>query len=89
MKLSRLWQPRRLPFWLWVMFNLLSSACTWALHAVPLNDIGVLLVGGVALLNVGFGLLAAWALVRDAPPVDQTAGSSASTPSTSEWNSRR
>jgi hypothetical protein len=89
MQLSRLWQPRRLLFWQWVMFNLLSSACTWALHAMPLNDIGVLLVGGVALLNVGFGLLAAWALVRDAPPVDQTAGSSASTSSTSEWNSRR
>ena len=89
MKLSRLWQPGRLLFWQWVMFNLLSSVCTWALHTLPLNDIGVLLVGGVALLNVGFGLLAAWALVREAPAAVQAAGSSASTASTSEWNSRR
>ena len=65
MKLSRLWQPRRALFWQWLMFNLLSSLCAWALRALPLNGVGVLLVGGVALLNVGFGLLAAWALVRD------------------------
>ena len=69
MKLSRLWQPGRLLFWQWVTFNLLSSVCTWALHTLPLNDIGVLLVGGVALLNVGFGLLAAWALVASTAAV--------------------
>lgn len=87
MRLSRLWQPRRLLFWQWVLFNLLSSACAWALRALPLNAVGVLLVGGVALLNVAFGLLAAWALVRDPPPAAQgrgAAGSSASTSTTSE-----
>lgn len=68
MKLSRLWQPRRLLFWQMVMFNVLSSVCTYAMRAFPLNMAGLLLVGGVALLNVGFGLVAAWALVRDEPP---------------------
>ena len=68
MKLSRLWQPRRLLFWQMVMFNVLTSVCTYAMRAFPLNMAGLLLVGGVALLNVGFGLVAAWALVRDEPP---------------------
>ena len=68
MKLSRLWQPHRLLFWQMIMFNVLSSVCTYAMRALPLNTVGLLLVGGVALLNVGFGLVAAWALVRDEPP---------------------
>jgi hypothetical protein len=29
---------------------------------------GLLLVGAVGLLNVGFGLLAMWALLREEPP---------------------
>ncbi|MCY7314133.1 MAG: hypothetical protein LH480_00470 [Rubrivivax sp.] len=87
MKLSRLWQPRRLLFWQMVMFNVLSSVCTYAMRAYPLNTGGLLLLALVALLNVGFGLLAAWALVRDPPPGPkgaQAGGSSASTASTSE-----
>jgi hypothetical protein len=68
LKLSRLWQPRRLLFWQMVLFNVLSSACSWAMRALPLNTVGLLLVGGVALLNVAFGLLAAWALMREEPP---------------------
>ena len=68
MKLSRLWQPRRLLFWQMLLFNVLSSICTFAMRALPLNTLGLLLVGTVALLNVGFGLVAAWALIRDEPP---------------------
>ncbi len=64
----RLWQPRRLLFWQMLAFNALSSACAWALRELPLNTLGLLLVGVAALLNVGFGMLAAWALLRDAPP---------------------
>lgn len=81
MKLSRLWQPGRLLFWQMVMFNVLSSVCTYAMRAYPLNTVGLLLVAFIALLNVGFGLLAAWALVRDPPP-DQASGSSAGSAST-------
>jgi hypothetical protein len=94
MKLRRLWQPGRLLFWQMVMFNVLSSVCSWAMRALPLNTLGLLLVGFVALLNVGFGLLAAWMLVRDEPPAPGAApgtaqrgassGDSASTASTSE-----
>jgi hypothetical protein len=68
LKLSRLWQPTRAMFWMMVMFNVLSSVCTYALRALPLNTVGLLLVGTVALLNVGCGLLAAWALMREEPP---------------------
>ncbi len=93
MKLSRLWQPRRLLFWQMLMFNVLSSVCTYAMRAYPLNTVGLLLLGFIALLNVGFGLLAAWALVRDPPPEgggvrdpppSQAGGSEASSASTSE-----
>lgn len=71
MKLARLWQPRHPLFWAMVGFNILSSVCTWAMRALPLNTLGMLLVGSVALGNVVMGLLAAWQLVRDpAPPGD-------------------
>ena len=67
MKWSRLWQPRKLLFWQMVMFNVLSSVCSWALRALPLNTVAMLVVMLVALLNVGFGLLAAWMLLREDP----------------------
>ena len=63
-KLRRLWQPANPLFWMMLGFNVLSSLCTWAMRALPLNTLGLLLAGGVALLNVGFGLLAAWKLIR-------------------------
>lgn len=65
----RLWQPRRGLFWLMVAFNLLSSACTLAMQTLPLNTAGLLLLAFVALMNVGFGLAAAWQLMRQEPPV--------------------
>lgn len=64
---KRLWQPRNPMFWMMVGFNALSSLCTWAMRALPLNTVGLLLVAFVALLNVGFGLMAAWALLRNEP----------------------
>ena len=68
MKLSRLWQPRSPLFWMMVMFNVLSSVCSWAMRALPLNTVGLLLVGGVALMNVVCGLLAAWKLLNEPAP---------------------
>ena len=68
-KLRRLWQPTQPLFWMMVGFNLLSSVCTWILRSQPLNMLGLLLVGAVALVNVACGLLAAWKLMHaDAPP---------------------
>jgi len=68
MQIKRLWQPRRGLFWMMVMFNVLSSVCTYAMRAYPLNRVGMLLLAFVALLNVAFGLLAAWQLMREPPP---------------------
>lgn len=67
---KRLWQPRNPMFWMMVGFNALSSVCSWALRALPLNTVGLLLVGFVALLNVGAGLMAAWTLLRTEPKAD-------------------
>lgn len=63
-KLRRLWQPDKPLFWLMIGFNGLSSLCAWALRTLPLNTVGLLLVASVALLNVAFGLLAAWKLMQ-------------------------
>lgn len=68
MKWRRLWQPRRAVFWLMLTFNVLSSLCAWALRTFPLNTLGQLLLAFVALLNVAFGLLALWQLLREEPP---------------------
>lgn len=65
MKLTRLWQPRHPLFWLMLLFNLLSSLCAWAMRTWPLSAGAILLLGMVALANVGFGLVAAWRLVRE------------------------
>ncbi len=64
-KLRRLWQPRKPLFWMMVAFNVLSSLCTFVLQTQPLNSLGLLVVGSVALLNVGCGLLAAWKLMQE------------------------
>jgi len=64
-KLRRLWQPAKPLFWLMLGYNLLSSLCAWLMRTQPLNTFGLLLVGSVALINVGFGLLAAWKLMQD------------------------
>ncbi len=45
-------------------FNALSSVCSWAMRSLPLNSFGLILIGMIALINVVFGLLAAWKLIR-------------------------
>jgi len=64
----RLWQPGRLLFWQWIFFNVMSSVCGWALRALPLNGLGLALIGFVALLNVAFGLGAMVLLLRTPRP---------------------
>ena len=65
MKWSRLWQPRRLPFWLMLMFNLLSTLCAWALRTLQLNTSGLMLIASVGLLNCGLGMWIAWRLLNE------------------------
>ena len=48
-----------------LLFNAVSSLCTWAMRSQPLNTVGMLLVGTIALANVAFGLLAAWRLMQE------------------------
>jgi hypothetical protein len=74
-----------------LVFNILSSVCSWALRALPLNTAGTVIISLMALANVAFSLLAAWALMKDPAPgevqppaASAGAGSSASTSSTSE-----
>ena len=67
MKWRRLWQPRSGLFWLMLVFNGLSSLCAWALRTLPLDTVGQLLLAFVAVLNVVFGLLATWQLLRQEP----------------------
>ena len=55
------------------MFNALSSMCTWAMRALPLNTFALLLVGSIALMNVAFGLLAAWRLMQIDPNANKSA----------------
>jgi hypothetical protein len=73
MRWRRLWQPARGLFWMMLMFNVLSSVCSWAMRALPLNMLGLLLIGGVALLNVFFGLAAAWQLLQTPTAAEQAA----------------
>jgi hypothetical protein len=65
MKLRRLWQPANPLFWLMLLFNGLSSLCGWLMRTLPLSDLGLVLLALLALANVGFGLVAAWRLVRE------------------------
>lgn len=80
MQWRRLWQPRRGLFWMMLGFNVLSSVCSWALRALPLNMVGLLLITGVALLNVAFGLAAAWQLLNLPTAAEEAAEEAASRP---------
>jgi hypothetical protein len=87
MKLSRLWQPTRLLFWQMVFFNVMSSLIAWVMRSYPLNMVALLLLAFVALLNVAFGMAAAWLLIRD-PPGKPPPAQSFKTASTTDPNSR-
>ena len=65
--LRRLWQPHRPLFWLWIGFNVLSSAFGWAMRWPGLNAAGVTLFGALALANLAASLVVLWRLVARAP----------------------
>ena len=53
----RLWRPSHPLFWLMLFFNVLSSLGAWAMRILPLSDLGLLVIGGMALGNAILGLV--------------------------------
>ena len=66
-KLKRLYQPRNPLFWLMVALNLLSYALSWIVQNRSLNTLGMLLVGGFALVNAAVGTWLMWRLLQTEP----------------------
>ena len=73
MKLSRLFQPRNPIFWIMLSLNALSMALGWLVENRPLNTLGMLLVGGFALMNAVLGAWLAWRLVKEPPAASAAA----------------
>ena len=72
MKLLRLYQPSNPLFWLMVALNVLSYALAWIVQNRALNTLGMLLVGGFALVNAVIGMWLMWRLLKTAPPDSQS-----------------
>ncbi|MFH1872363.1 MAG: hypothetical protein ABIK82_01950 [Pseudomonadota bacterium] len=70
LKFARLIQPRNPLFWVLVMFNGLSSAISFVLHAYQLPVGTRLLLAGFALGNVIAGVAVALRLMAGEPPRD-------------------
>ena len=68
MKLLRLYQPRNPLFWFMVALNVLSYALAWIVQSRALNTLGILLIGGFALVNAVIGMWLMWRLLKTAPP---------------------
>ena len=66
-KLQRLYQPRNPLFWLMLVLNALSYALAWIVQNRALNGLGMLLVGGFALVNAVVGTWLLWRLMQSKP----------------------
>ena len=66
MKLLRIYQPRNPLFWLMLVLNVLSYALAWVVQNRALNTLGMLLVGGFALVNAVLGMWLLWRLAQTA-----------------------
>ncbi|MEY4077418.1 MAG: hypothetical protein RIQ69_1788 [Pseudomonadota bacterium] len=64
MKLSRIFQPRKLSFWILVALNLLSLALGHITQTYSLSVLGTALVIGLTLFNALLSALLAWRLVN-------------------------
>ena len=67
MKLLRIYQPRNPLFWIMLALNVLSYALAWIVQNRSLNTLGMLLVGGFALVNAVLGMWLLWRLVQTVP----------------------
>jgi hypothetical protein len=72
MKLMRIYQPRNPRFWFMVALNLLSYALAWIVQNRSLNALGMLFVGGFALVNAVIGMWLMWRLMNTESPTDAT-----------------
>jgi hypothetical protein len=64
MKLSRIFQPRKLSFWILVAFNLLSLALGYITQTYALTGLGTALVIGLTIVNALISTFLAWRLVN-------------------------
>ena len=71
MKLLRIYQPRNPLFWIMLALNALSYALAWIVQNRSLNTIGMLLIGGFALINAVLGMWLLWRLAQAAPGSQQ------------------
>ena len=71
MKLLRIYQPRNPLFWIMLALNALSYALAWIVQNRSLNTMGMLLIGGFALVNAVLGMWLLWRLAQAAPGSQQ------------------
>ena len=71
MNLLRIYQPRNPLFWIMLALNALSYALAWIVQNRSLNTLGMLLVGGFALVNAVLGMWLLWRLAQAAPGTQQ------------------
>ena len=67
MKLLQIYQPRNPLFWVMLALNALSYALMWIVQNRALNGLGMVLVGGFALVNAVLGMWLVWRLAQTAP----------------------
>ena len=66
MKISRLFQPRKLAFWLILVLNALSFMLVWIMQNYTLTPLASVVLALFALGNAGLGAYLTWQLLR--PP---------------------
>lgn len=62
LKLRRVFQPQNPLFWLMMALNALSFALAWIVQHRALNTLGMLVVGGFAIVNAVVGTWLLWRL---------------------------
>ena len=67
MKWLRIYQPRNPLFWIMLAINALSYGLAWIVQNRSLNTLGILLLGGFALVNAVLGMWLMWRLIQTAP----------------------
>lgn len=71
MKLLKIYQPKNPVFWIMMAVNTLSYALAWIVQNRSLNTLGMLLVGGFALVNSILGMWLLFRLAQNAPGIQR------------------